>query len=260
VKYPEYKPEEDKWVIRQSGIYHRFDPRTSQSMYVLLSPTPNSQAHQRAEEWLLHPGREAEKEPFWLHRVLFSTYYPAWRQYIAALERKFLPIANSTFATFIDEPLRIGYDNLSTLVSLENRFLQAPAILAPATSTLDEICALLDSMSATAANHPGTVQLRNQRRQCVANSRTAEYLRQRTQTTAQLLSNTLSFRDQIVAKEQNGNMLQLNKSAVFITTLTLLYLPASFVAVSPAYHFAHHDYSSTEHQAKYWELNRLSSA
>ena len=49
----------------------------------------------------------------------------------------------------------------------------------------------------------------------------------------QLLANTLSFREQLYAKAQNDNMLRLNKSAVFITTLTLFYLPASFVSVSP---------------------------
>jgi len=232
VKYPEYKASEDKWVIRQSGIWHRYNLQTSQSTYVLFSPTPNSQAHRQAEEWLLSPGQRPEAEPFWLHRILFSAYFPAWRQYIGALERKFLPVANSTFASFIDEPLRIGYDNLSMLISLETRFLQVPAILDTASETLGEICSLLGSMSAVAAQHPGTLSLKNQLRQCKGYTRTAAHLQQRTQTTARLLADTLSFRDQVVAKEQNGNMLQLNKSAVFITTLTLLYLPASFVAVS----------------------------
>jgi hypothetical protein len=232
VKYPEYKPSEDKWVIRQSGIWHRYHLRTSQSTYVLFSPTPNSKAHRQAEEWLLDSARGPEKEPFWLHRVLFSAYFPAWRQYIAALERKFLPVANSTFASFIDEPLRVGYDNLSALISLETRFLQIPAILETSSETLGEVCSLLSSTSVVAVQHPGTLCLRNHLRQCKSYSRTASHLQQRTQTTARLLADTLSFRDQVVAKEQNGNMLQLNKSAVFITTLTLLYLPASFVAVS----------------------------
>lgn len=75
-----------------------------------------------------------------------------------------------------------------------------------------------------------TATFRNMQRHCLANSRNATYLQQRVQLTGELLSDTLSFRDQVVAKEQNGTMLQLNKSAVFITMLTLLYLPASFVA------------------------------
>ncbi len=237
MKYPEYKPNDDKWSIRQTGIYHRFNTETCQSTYVLLSPTTNSKAHQRAQEWLLNHGHDAGTEPFWLHRVLFSTYFPAWRQYTISLERKFLPIANSTFATYIDETLRVGYDNLSALISLENRFLQIPTLVAAGADVLDELSALLAGgdgglSEAAVANHAGMRrQLRNHRRQCVAYSRTAAHLEQRARTTAQLLSDTLSFRDQVVAKEQNGNMLQLNKSAVFITTLTLLYLPASFVAV-----------------------------
>jgi len=199
---------------------------------VLLSPTPNSKAHQEAEQWLLSSKQPPEVEPFWLHRLLFSAYFPAWRQYIASLERKFLPVANSTFASFIDEPLRIGYDNLSALISLETRFSQIPAILDAASDTLGEVCSLLGSISTKAAQHPGTLSLRNHLRQCKGYSRTASHLQERTHTTSRLLADTLSFRDQVVAKEQNGNMLQLNKSAVFITTLTLLYLPASFVAVS----------------------------
>jgi hypothetical protein len=239
VKYPEHKPTEDKWVIRQTAIWHRFNSQTSQSTYVLLSPTPSSKAHRQAEAWLLASKESAEAEPFWLHRILFSVYLPAWRQYTAALERKFLPVANSTFASFIDEPLRIGYDNLSALISLETRFLQVPAILDTTSETLVDICALISSISVAAAQHPGTLSLRNHIRKCKSYSRAASHLQHRTQTTARLLADTLSFRDQVVAKEQNGNMLQLNKSAVFITTLTLLYLPASFVAVSSPHTLGH---------------------
>ncbi|KAK5653980.1 hypothetical protein OQA88_7656 [Cercophora sp. LCS_1] len=229
IKYPEYKPDEDEWVIRQSGVWHRYNGKTGQSTYVLFSPTPKSKAHQMALEWL-KSGQRPESEPFWLHRVLFSVYFPGWRTYIGDQERQFLPIANTTFATFIDEPLRLGYNNLSALVGLKTRFLQVPTMLQAASETLSELCSLLGMMSEVAATHPGTLELKNHLRRSKGYSQTATYLRQRTQTTARLLSDTLSFRDQVVAKEQNGNMLQLNKSAVFITTLTLLYLPASFVA------------------------------
>ncbi|KAK1752732.1 hypothetical protein QBC47DRAFT_389172 [Echria macrotheca] len=230
IKYPEFKESEKKWVIRQTGIWHRYNMRTSQSTYVLLSPTVNSKAHQQAVEWMLSSGVKPQTEPFWLHRILFASYLPSWRRYVGALEHQLLPIANTTFASFIDEPLRFGYDHLSELVSLETKFLQVPAILETSSETLVELGLLLVNMSEIAANHPGTRQLKNYQRQCGVYSRTAVHLQARTQTTARLLADTLSFRDQVVAKEQNGNMLQLNKSAVFITTLTLLYLPASFVA------------------------------
>lgn len=69
-------------------------------------------------------------------------------------------------------------------------------------------------------------------RDCAAYSRVSNSLQQRSQKITQLLANILSFREQFNTKEQNNTMLRLNRSAVFITTLTLLYLPSSFVAVS----------------------------
>ncbi|RYO89944.1 hypothetical protein DL766_007079 [Monosporascus sp. MC13-8B] len=234
IRYPELKESENRWAMRQTAVYHCYNTQTRQSVFVLLSPAVDSLAHQRAEQYLTACHSGNLKGPFWLHDIVFSAYLPAWRRYIADLERKFLPISGTTFSTYIDKELRVGYDNLSTLVSLQNRFLQVPAILGHAIDTLKELYVLLDE-------HPLlrilpfetrqlTIQLRNQYSNCRAYSRTAAYLQQRTQATATLLSDTLSFRDQVVAKEQNGTMLQLNKSAVFITMLTLFYLPASFVA------------------------------
>jgi hypothetical protein len=231
VRYPEYKPSDDEWVIRQTAIYHRLDRETSQNVVVLFSPTPRSKIHSTAEEWLRHHRQQVDTDPLWLHRILFATFLPAYRQYLAMLELRFLPVANSAFATYIDEPLRLGYDNLNTLTSVEGQFLQIPTILAPAADVLHELCTLHESMSESVADW-GIQQLKNHQRQCVAYSRMATHLQQRVQIVTRLLSETLLLRDQVVANQQNKNMLQLNKSAVFITTLTLLYLPASFMAVS----------------------------
>jgi hypothetical protein len=82
----------------------------------------------------------------------------------------------------------------------------------------------------------------------VAYSRSAEYIHQRTQSTTQLLASTLSLRDQVVAKDQTNSMLRLNKSVVFITIVTLFYLPASFLSVSISSRRAQRD-STYEHEA-----------
>lgn len=140
-----------------------------------------------------------------------------------------MPIANTAFATFIEEPLRLSYDHLSTLSILEIRFLQVPAMIAATTDVIDELCELFDKMSRPRSE---SQDLRNHRRKCLIHSRTATHLKERVQTIARLLADTLLLRDQVVAREQNKNIFQLNKSAVFITTLTLLYLPASFLGVS----------------------------
>ncbi|KAF7543274.1 hypothetical protein G7Z17_g10870 [Cylindrodendrum hubeiense] len=235
-RYPEFKENESKWVIRQSGMYHRFDTTTRQSLYILFNPAPNSKAHQEAKELLLSNLDEgAQNDPFWLHQTLFSSYYPNWRQYIAAQEREVLKIRNNTIATYIDKPLDVGYDSLSTLVSLENLFLQAPVILSQTTEILDELLVLIGRPQSPPLLPAETTkkvisQLKHHNRQCVTYSRTAKYLLQRSQATVQLLAETLSFRNQVISKEQNETMLRLNKSVFFITAVTLFYLPASFVS------------------------------
>ncbi|KAL2867547.1 uncharacterized protein BJX67DRAFT_79635 [Aspergillus lucknowensis] len=232
IRYPEYKtdrerPERNSWVIRQSGIFHRFNTATSQSLFILLSPCPDSTAHKKAAEWLERHKKLDVSDRFWLHDILLSIYLPPCRQYVASLEERFLSIANRTFATYIEEPLRLGYDNLSTLIKLDSKFSQIPTILEAA---LDVLGALENLSSLASGTGMATPQLRNIRRQCLTYSRTASHLQQRTRAAAQLLTDTLLFRDQVIAKEQSGNMLRLNKSAVFITTLSLLYLPASFLS------------------------------
>lgn len=226
IRYPEYKPLDEEWTIRQSGIYHRLNRKTKQSLCIVFNPTPNSKLHQAL---LSHLRSDDSKPSFWLHQTLFATYVPAWRHYIASLERRFLPIANTAAATYINEELRIGHGHLSSLISIQKDFLQIPTILEAAGDVLTELNALVSS---DAANQE-TQKLKNIQRQCETYSRTATHLQQRVQITAQLLADTLLFRDQVLANEQNGNMLQLNRSAVFLTTLTLLYLPASFLTVSP---------------------------
>lgn len=229
IRYPEYKPSDEEWTIRQSGIYHRLNRKTKQSLYIVFNPTPNSKLHQALLSTLQFA--DGKRSSFWLHQTLFATYVPAWRHYIASLERRFLPIANTASATYINEELRIGHEHLSSLISIQKDFLQIPTIVEAAVDVLTALSPLFHLVSSGAETQE-TQKLKNIQRQCETYSRTATHLQQRVQITAQLLADTLLFRDQVLANEQNGNMLQLNRSAVFLTTLTLLYLPASFLTVS----------------------------
>ncbi|UNI16540.1 hypothetical protein JDV02_002967 [Purpureocillium takamizusanense] len=234
IRYPEFKEADKEWAIRQSGVCHRINTETRQSVFLLLNPKPNAKAHMVVNQHLSsRRDGMATDGLLSLHQVLLSAHLPAWRQYVATFEAQFLPMANSTFATYIDEPLRLGYDHLISMVNLENRFNKTISLLASTTELITDLRALLDNhalMPASRDDSHTDVVFDNHLRQCAAFTRTAAYLERRVQTAAQLLSDTLSFRDQVIAKEQSGNMLQLNKSAVFITTLTLIYAPASFAA------------------------------
>ncbi|KAJ5759043.1 Mg2+ transporter protein CorA-like/Zinc transport protein ZntB [Penicillium odoratum] len=226
----EYKAKVDKWTIRQTGLYHRYDCATSRSTFVLINPTPRSKALLKAEDMLRNHCSEIKNNPFWIHSVLFSTYLPAWRNSILERERKFLTLASPTFAAFIDEPLSLKYSTLNVLTKLESDFLQMPTMLAGTKDVLDELCTLIGSMGPTPSTDFELQDLKNQRRQCIAYSRTSIHLQQQVQSVARLLADTLLLRDQVVTGEQNKQIFQLNKSAIFITRLTLFYLPPSFLA------------------------------
>lgn len=252
IRYPEIKDTEDgpEWCQRQSAILHRFNHATSQSVIVLISPNPNATAWEAMVKHLdAHPSGGLPN-PLWPHQILLSTHIPAWRKYITSIEAEVLPIVSRflsclvdskeytqrlqtgiVFTTELNEPLRVQYQSLRTLVSCEVRCAKATTVLELTRNVLNQLVLFLND------NAPDRIselipQIRNHQSQCDTYTTTAGFIRQRAQTSAQLLSDTLSFHDQIISNEQNANMFRLNKSAVFITTLTLVYLPASFVAVS----------------------------
>jgi hypothetical protein len=194
-------------------------------------------------------------DPFWLHSLLFETYFPAWRRYSLSIEEEFLPIVsndsadslrvrtdfmqvNKTWGSYIDEELPVNHETLSKFADLRNRFLQIPTILAQSADTLLELTALVQDLTPAGPTPTQFMQFpmlaEKYRRQCVTLTRTSSYLQQRAEVMSGFVSGTLSLRDQVVAKQQNNSMVRLNKSAVFITALTLVYLPSSWLAVSTA--------------------------
>ncbi|KAH8886044.1 hypothetical protein GQ53DRAFT_845153 [Thozetella sp. PMI_491] len=233
LRYPQYKPNLRGWYIRQSGVYHLLDSRTGQSVIVLFSPVANSAAQQAAMARIQQCIRSPD--PMWIHEALFSAYFPAWREYIAHFERELLSIAGTTFSSYIDRPLRQGYDQLASLVSLENRFAHASSMLSHSEEVLGHLFASFggDSnlVNAISSDKCGLLsEMRSHQSHCKASLRTAAYLEHRSAKTMQLLAHALGLRDQVVAQSQNDVMVKLSKSAMFLTMLTLLYLPASFVA------------------------------
>lgn len=106
IRYPELKTKdgEPEWVLRQSAIYQRFNTVTLQNLVILFSPTPDSKASKVMENHLVTQDRKVTEDPFYAHGILFSTYFPAWRQYIAAHESQAMQIVSITslFCTNFD--------------------------------------------------------------------------------------------------------------------------------------------------------------
>ncbi|KAK5637624.1 hypothetical protein RRF57_013339 [Xylaria bambusicola] len=198
LRYPEFNEKENRWALRQSGIYQRFNQKTNQHFVLLFSPLPNSATHAKIWKQLHNEYPWASHGPFWAHAMLFSTYLPAWRQYMAWLEGRLIPIPK---IAEINRELHVNYEQLNTLYALMNKLLQVSTLIS---HSLD--------------------------RQAAAYSRTAAGLSNRAQTTAQLLSSTLSLREQTIAKDQADRMATISKSTYLITIMGLLYIPATLVA------------------------------
>jgi Mg2+ and Co2+ transporter CorA len=130
----------------------------------------------------------------------------------------------------------VSHDTLGRVRSLESRFLPLRAILSSFEEVVDGIGGLgQDLFERGCVNESSQRQLssclRNVKRYVHTFTRTSLFLQQRSNNTATLLADTLAFRNQGVAQEQNGSMIILTRSAVFITVITLIYLPWTLVTV-----------------------------
>ncbi|EKJ68375.1 hypothetical protein FPSE_11383 [Fusarium pseudograminearum CS3096] len=152
------------------------------------------------------------------------------------IERILIPIANNGVSSFIEDLTEAEYEHLSDLAYLESRLLEIPVLISASDDILVGLCSLCQDRRnnvktrARSMARASQSQFEQFRRNCAAYTRVSYCLQRRAEKITQLLANTLSFCEQFNAKAQNETMLGLNKSAIFITTLTLLYLPPSFVA------------------------------
>jgi hypothetical protein len=136
----------------------------------------------------------------------------------------------------MSETLRVNHETLVKIRSLESRFLPITGILENFKDVLDELESISTCLAASQAMSETTLKselrrFENQRKQCLANSRNAQFLQCQSHNTAVLLADTLAFKNQGTSQEQNRQMLTLTRSTVFLTILTLIYLPWTFVSV-----------------------------
>jgi Mg2+ and Co2+ transporter CorA len=144
--------------------------------------------------------------------------------------------ADTTTATLINKPLRVSHNTLGRVRSLESRFLPLRPILVSFEEVADGLQILGQDLVARGCvtgveQRLVDLRLENAKRYARTFRRTAIFLQERSNNTATLLSDTLAFRNQGIAQDQNSSMVILTRSAVFITVITLVYLPWTLVTV-----------------------------
>lgn len=247
LKYPEHKGRSDvadPCSIRQTCVYQSFDPLTTTSLWMLLNPRQNTAADARIKSVLnasedsphLHP------QPPLIGLVVLSTYFANWRTYMAFQEREEPKMSGTVIGADIDEKLQFSHSTLSALRRIEARLLLLPSIFHSLIQNIDMLRAFNDTFQAEGSisnhDHCATHEvLQNYATMAAAYSQNATFLHDKIHGTAQLLSDTLNLKHQKIAQSVSENTLAFTNAAVkdsatirVITIVTLLYLPATFVA------------------------------
>ncbi|BCS28536.1 uncharacterized protein APUU_70106A [Aspergillus puulaauensis] len=227
----------DPWVLRQTGVYQKYELATKNSTWVLLHPTANCHFQSRLESFVQSPSQRSclHRNPLLIHNILFGSFMSAWRDYIKHLEGRMLPIANTTVAAEINKALRVNHESLTAIRGTENRCLVLQPIFRSLEKTFDVLhqanAALSDSGVTQKHDLEAMKQLLNNYLTTINSYGQAAWsLQTRTSRIAAHITDTLSFKDAYVAKRQTEFMVRDSTTVRVITVVTLIYLPSTFMA------------------------------
>jgi hypothetical protein len=91
-KYPEENQRSDgePWSIRKTAVYHQLEKSSGKSVYVIVSPLPESAGAKGLSKWFrnLNDLQSCRADSFALNQVLLSSYQAGWRSYTSFYEDK----------------------------------------------------------------------------------------------------------------------------------------------------------------------------
>ncbi|KAG2419116.1 hypothetical protein HFD88_002220 [Aspergillus terreus] len=249
-KYAFQKPTEDgvsSWVLRTTGVYQKYDQKTKSSTWIFMHPTTDCPFQRRLTDALVSTDQYARlmEHPLLMHNILFATYFPNWRDYLAYNQARVLPVSpvtglvNRTHGSLDD-----NHRNLAAVRSVEYSCAPLQAIFRSTREIFDKMHLANQFLEDHGqAGQPKTEAMRqlldNYLNHVDAYSQSALFLQGQTARAAQLLSDAISFKISITTQAQTDYMLDLTVSTSddsmtvrVITIVTLIYLPSTFMAVS----------------------------
>jgi hypothetical protein len=84
----------DGWSLRQTGVYHHYDPETKSNTCFLMHPRECSTAQHQISAQFDNAGNTTlcKNDPLDLHILLLSSYLENWQLYINELTEEFKPL------------------------------------------------------------------------------------------------------------------------------------------------------------------------
>jgi hypothetical protein len=265
-----YGQREKSWKLWQTGVYHAFDARNDSNVFFLLHPSKMSAFETTLNTFAAQDGSAAAllAQPARVHAMLFSTYFDNWRAFLQDKGENFHGVrshrfphsaqsatdfiqAEKLFVANIDaeEYLDISFKKLQTWRDLEDRVMPLASMFQAQLDLLD-ILQEIDNRFAEAASTSTTTApdgrevlsvkskfFHSRKGPVKALMASSTGLQKRIHGVLNLLADTLEMRNHKQLARKNDHLVHLQRENVedsdtvqIITVVTLMYLPASFVA------------------------------
>ncbi|KAK0514786.1 hypothetical protein JMJ35_002165 [Cladonia borealis] len=245
IRYSEenQRSRDSPWSVRQTGVYHHHSSTKKFDLFIILHPLNESVLERRLLEFGL-PQSDARgltsifENPYRLHILPFASYLENWRWYFRSLGKEFQK-KNDEIMTLDLETLQLGtpaavtqnFDKMLGLRDLQDTSL---SLSAHCKSSLEIIEKFQEIPS---ADFQGVWSLNSYKTQLVGYVENMSVLTKRIGNTIDLFAYALDLKNQSTAADTNNHVSQLAETTTrdtaavkWITYLTLLYLPGSFVA------------------------------
>ncbi|KAG0651758.1 hypothetical protein D0Z07_1903 [Hyphodiscus hymeniophilus] len=233
-------------ATRQTGVFHRFVPDGRGSLWIFLNPRPNSNLQTRLGSVVRNSkiGRACSEEWELVHLLVLSSYLGDWRWYLKSLSAEIERIASISLAVDFSKESQYGRgtETLQDLHNLQDKVLPLSPRLRSTLATVNSLKLYVETLRAKdicneelASDFKGELECYDVLLDGHLSS--VALLEKRIQEILNLLGVALNLKSQTTAVKINRNIWNLTKDSVddnatvkLVTIVTLIYLPASFMA------------------------------
>ncbi|KAK3175305.1 hypothetical protein OEA41_002552 [Lepraria neglecta] len=239
IRYTEenHRSPDNPWSVRQTGVYHHHSSKNDFDLFILLHPLSESVLERQllAFDTQSHASEIASicKNPYRLHILPFATYLDNWRWYFRFLGEEFEERNDQVMTLDLktSAAVTLSFDKVQGLRDLEDTAL---SLSAHCKSSLRVIEAM---RKISGADFQGVWSLNSYNEQLLGYIEDLLVLTSRIGNTIDLFAYALDLKNQYTAADTNQHVSKLAEDTThdtaavkWITYLTLLYLPGSFVA------------------------------
>ncbi|KAG9233395.1 hypothetical protein BJ875DRAFT_464248 [Amylocarpus encephaloides] len=213
------------WSIRQTAVYHKFPPDSSQSsatpkansLFVLVAPSANAET--RYHEYLADAtaSRGVAVFPENIHRLLVEDSIKGWGAYMADLNKRLSETSSHILLTEAGTPtgstplardFSMNFQDRQRLKMLEDKVIDLQVILPQLLDTVTELSHSLRSIDIDSKSKYNTAEnvlifdaFAEYIRELERNVHQAKILKKTAKSTTQLLSDLLAYEEAVALKE-----------------------------------------------------------